>query len=65
MANQLGPEEKIFETPDNPRLNGQPAYRIRWDDVVYEPGELKVVAYKDGRGVGDRHRENHRRSQAP
>lgn len=20
-------------------------YRIRWDDVVYEPGELKVVAY--------------------
>jgi beta-galactosidase len=25
-------------------------YRIRWDDVVYEPGELKVVAYKDGKG---------------
>jgi len=24
-------------------------YRIRWDDVKYEPGELKVVAYKDGR----------------
>ena len=24
-------------------------YRLRWDDVVYEPGELKVVAYKDGR----------------
>ncbi len=23
-------------------------YRLRWDDVVYEPGELKVVAYKDG-----------------
>lgn len=21
-------------------------YRLRWDDVVYEPGELKVVAYK-------------------
>jgi beta-galactosidase len=29
-------------------VNGQPAYRIRWDDVVYEPGELKVVAYKGG-----------------
>jgi beta-galactosidase len=24
-------------------------YRFRWDDTVYEPGELKVVAYKDGR----------------
>jgi beta-galactosidase len=24
-------------------------YRLRWDDAVYEPGELKVVAYKDGR----------------
>ena len=24
-------------------------YRLRWDDVVYEPGELKVVAYKDGK----------------
>jgi len=24
-------------------------YRLRWDDVKYEPGELKVVAYKDGK----------------
>jgi beta-galactosidase len=23
-------------------------YRLRWDDVVYEPGELSVVAYKGG-----------------
>ncbi len=23
-------------------------YRLRWDDVVYEPGELGVVTYKDG-----------------
>ncbi len=23
-------------------------YRLRWDDVKYEPGELKVVAYKNG-----------------
>jgi beta-galactosidase len=23
-------------------------YRIHWDDVVYQPGELRVVAYKDG-----------------
>ena len=24
-------------------------YRLRWDDVVYEPGKLSVIAYKDGR----------------
>ena len=24
-------------------------YRLHWDDVVYEPGKLKVVAYKNGR----------------
>jgi len=23
-------------------------YRLRWDAVVYQPGELKVIAYKDG-----------------
>ena len=23
-------------------------YRLRWDDVVYQPGKLEVVAYKDG-----------------
>jgi beta-galactosidase len=24
-------------------------YRLRWNDVTYQPGELKVVAYKNGR----------------
>jgi len=24
-------------------------YRLRWDDVVYEPGELRVVTYKGGK----------------
>jgi beta-galactosidase len=24
-------------------------YRLRWNDVVYEPGELKVIAYKNGK----------------
>ncbi len=24
-------------------------YRLRWDDVVYEPGTLKVVTYKNGK----------------
>jgi beta-galactosidase len=27
-------------------------YRLRWNDVVYEPGELKAVAYKDGKQIG-------------
>lgn len=24
-------------------------YRLRWDDVIYEPGQVKVVTYKDGK----------------
>jgi beta-galactosidase len=44
----LGRKKKIFDMPDQP-MSGEPAYRIRWDDVVYEPGELKVIAFKDGK----------------
>jgi len=28
-------------------------YRLRFNDVVYEPGELKAVAYKDGKKIGE------------
>jgi beta-galactosidase len=28
-------------------------YRLRWMDVVYEPGELKAVAYKNGQKIGE------------
>jgi beta-galactosidase len=28
---------------------GKFEYRLRWDNVVYQPGELKVVAYKNGK----------------
>jgi len=28
------------------KTKGQYEYRLRWDDVVYEPGQLRVVAYK-------------------
>lgn len=28
---------------------GAREYRLRWDDVIYQPGTLKVVAYKHGR----------------
>jgi len=30
------------------KKKGQYEYRLRWDSVVYQPGELKVIAYKDG-----------------
>jgi len=29
------------------KKKGRYEYRLRWDDVVYEPGELKVVTYKN------------------
>ena len=31
------------------RQRGPLEYRLRWDDVKYQPGELHVVAYKHGR----------------
>ena len=29
------------------KKKGEFEYRLKWDDVVYQPGELKVVAYKN------------------
>lgn len=31
------------------KKKGSYEYRLRWDDVVYEPGRLEVVAYRNGR----------------
>jgi len=31
------------------KKKGQYEYRLRWDDVVYAPGTLKVVTYKNGK----------------
>jgi len=31
------------------KKKGQFEYRLRWDNVVYQPGTLKVVAYKNGK----------------
>jgi beta-galactosidase len=31
------------------KKKGEFEYRLRWDDVRYEPGELKVIAYKKGK----------------
>ncbi|MFC2138107.1 beta-galactosidase GalB [Bacteroidota bacterium] len=30
------------------KKKGQYEYRLRWDSVKYEPGELKVISYKNG-----------------
>jgi beta-galactosidase len=30
------------------KKKAQYEYRLRWDDIKYEPGELKTVAYKNG-----------------
>ena len=31
------------------KKKGPLEYRLRWDDVLYQPGTLKVVAYKNGK----------------
>jgi beta-galactosidase len=31
------------------KRKGRLEYRLRWNDVIYQPGELKVVAYRDGK----------------
>ena len=31
------------------KKKAQYEYRLRWDDVVYQPGTLRVVAYKNGK----------------
>jgi beta-galactosidase len=35
------------------RRRGAGEYRFRWDDVVYRPGELKAVTWKQGRPWAD------------
>ena len=40
-----------FRTNDYYRVCNR--YRLRWLDVPYEPGELKVVAYRDGKKIGE------------
>lgn len=31
------------------KKKGKYEYRLRWDEVIYEPGELKALAYKKGK----------------
>ena len=45
-----GDEAEIFLNGNSlgRKKKGEFEYRLRWDDVIYEPGELKVMAYKNG-----------------
>jgi len=52
----LGRRTKLDTIEDG--LNGEyyavvDRYRLRWMDVAYEPGELRVVAYKKGAVLGE------------
>ncbi|MBE0537304.1 MAG: DUF4982 domain-containing protein [Phycisphaerae bacterium] len=38
---------------ESPYYDSTYRYRLRWNDVAYEPGELKAVAYKDGKRIGE------------
>lgn len=38
---------------DNPYYRVCDKYRFRWYDIPFEPGELKAVAYKGGRKIGE------------
>ena len=38
---------------ENPYYEIVDAYRLRWMEVPYAPGELRVVAYKDGTMIGE------------
>jgi len=41
------------DDPDAPYFEIVDAYRLRWLEVPYEPGELMAVAYKNGERIGD------------
>lgn len=46
--------ESLGKRRKNPKsYNSVDRFRLMWRDVIYEPGELKVVAYKDGERLGE------------
>lgn len=46
-----GNEAELFlnNVSQGKKKKGDFEYRLRWDEVKYQPGTLKVVAYKDGK----------------
>ncbi|HEX8551286.1 MAG TPA: beta-galactosidase GalB [Abditibacteriaceae bacterium] len=45
-----GDEAELFLNGESlgRKKKAQYEYRLRWDDVIYQPGEVRVVAYKNG-----------------
>ena len=43
-----GDEAELFVNGQSMGRKAKDGYRFVWDDVVYQPGTLKVVAYKNG-----------------
>jgi len=44
-----GDEAELFVNGKSMGRKAKEGYRIVWDDVVYRPGKIEVIAYKDGR----------------
>ena len=44
-----GDEAELFVNGKSKGRKAKEGYRIVWDDVVYQPGKIEVIAYKDGR----------------
>ena len=45
---------KVFGEPvENDYYEVTYDYRLRWNEVAYEPGELRAVAYRDGEVIGE------------
>ncbi len=51
--NEKGAFANVANWKENPYYAIFERYRLIWDDVAYEPGELKVVAYRDGKKIGE------------
>ena len=44
-----GDEAELFVNGKSMGRKAKEGYRIVWDNVVYRPGKIEVIAYKDGR----------------
>ncbi len=49
----LGRKSKSKEPTDSSYYGVMDKYRLRWLDVAYEPGQLKVIAYKGDNKIGE------------
>ena len=54
LAHMWDRDKDVTDFRKNPYYDILDKYRLRWLDVPYEPGELRVVAYRNGRKIGER-----------